>query len=71
MISNIKIDKGPIKRRAINEIRTLITRYNDEFRENRPEESEEFKLAIEEVCNHVANILNIELTKITPNKYMG
>lgn len=66
-----KVDKGSVQRRAVNEIKKLITSYNDEFRENRPEESEEFKLAIEEVCNHVANILDKELTKLTTKKYEG
>ena len=61
-----KVDKGSVQRRAVNEIKKLITSYNDEFRENRPEESEEFKLAIvaSDVNKSIASDCPIFIAKV-------
>ena len=67
----VKLNRNALKRQAINDIRTLITRHRENYSENHPEAPIEYIEELDDVCNHVANILSIELNKITPNKYEG
>jgi len=67
----VKLNRDALKRQAINDIRTLVIRHREDYSESHPEAPEEYIEELENVCNHVANILSKELIKITPNKYEG